>query len=52
MKNKLGLNKILGTIHPYPTMVEANKYAAGIWRKSTSKNWLMNLLEKAMKFRR
>lgn len=52
MKNKLGLNKILGTIHPYPTMVEANKYAAGIWRKSTSKNWLMNLLEKVMKFRR
>jgi pyruvate/2-oxoglutarate dehydrogenase complex dihydrolipoamide dehydrogenase (E3) component/uncharacterized membrane protein YdjX (TVP38/TMEM64 family) len=31
MKHKLGLNKILGTIHSYPTMAEANKYAAGEW---------------------
>ena len=29
MKHKLGLNKILGTIHIYPTLAEANKYAAG-----------------------
>ena len=34
MKNGLGLNKILGTIHPYPTMAEANKYAAGEWKKA------------------
>lgn len=32
MKHGLGLNKILGTIHPYPTMSEANKYLAGEWR--------------------
>ncbi|MED5207283.1 MAG: FAD-dependent oxidoreductase, partial [Pseudomonadota bacterium] len=31
MKHKLGLNKILGTIHSYPTMAEANKFAAGEW---------------------
>ena len=35
MKHKLGLNKILGTIHIYPTMVEANKYAAGAWKRGT-----------------
>lgn len=34
MKHNLGLNKILGTIHIYPTMAEANKYAAGSWKKS------------------
>jgi pyruvate/2-oxoglutarate dehydrogenase complex dihydrolipoamide dehydrogenase (E3) component/uncharacterized membrane protein YdjX (TVP38/TMEM64 family) len=34
MKHGLGLNKILGTIHTYPTMAEANKYAAGAWRKA------------------
>jgi pyruvate/2-oxoglutarate dehydrogenase complex dihydrolipoamide dehydrogenase (E3) component/uncharacterized membrane protein YdjX (TVP38/TMEM64 family) len=35
MKHGLGLNKILGTIHIYPTMAEANKYAAGAWKRST-----------------
>jgi pyruvate/2-oxoglutarate dehydrogenase complex dihydrolipoamide dehydrogenase (E3) component/uncharacterized membrane protein YdjX (TVP38/TMEM64 family) len=35
MKHKLGLNKILGTIHIYPTLAEANKYAAGEWKRST-----------------
>jgi dihydrolipoamide dehydrogenase len=35
MKHGIGLNKILGTIHIYPTYAEANKYAAGIWKRST-----------------
>lgn len=34
MKYKLGLNKILGVIHTYPTMSEANKYAAGAWKRA------------------
>ena len=34
MKNNIGLNKILGTIHVYPTLAEANKYAAGAWKKA------------------
>ena len=34
MKHKIGLNKLLGTIHAYPTMAEANKMAAGAWRKA------------------
>jgi dihydrolipoamide dehydrogenase len=35
MKHGLGLNKILGTIHIYPTLAEANKYAAGAWKRGT-----------------
>ena len=34
MKHRIGLNKLLGTIHAYPTMAEANKYAAGEWKKA------------------
>lgn len=34
MKYKMGLNKILGTIHIYPTLTEANKYVAGVWKKN------------------
>jgi pyruvate/2-oxoglutarate dehydrogenase complex dihydrolipoamide dehydrogenase (E3) component len=34
MKHGLGLNKILGTIHIYPTLAEANKYAAGAWKRA------------------
>ena len=35
MRHGIGLNKILGTIHTYPTLAEANKYAAGAWKRST-----------------
>ena len=34
MKHGLGLNKILGTIHTYPTLAEANKYVAGDWKRA------------------
>jgi len=34
VKHGLGLNKILGTIHTYPTLAEANKYAAGEWKRA------------------
>jgi len=34
MKQNIGLNRILGTIHVYPTLAEANKYVAGEWRRS------------------
>jgi pyruvate/2-oxoglutarate dehydrogenase complex dihydrolipoamide dehydrogenase (E3) component len=34
MRHGIGLGKILGTIHTYPTMAEANKYAAGVWKRS------------------
>ena len=34
MRHGIGLNKILGTIHSYPTLSEANKYVAGVWKRS------------------
>jgi hypothetical protein len=34
MKQNIGLNRILGAIHIYPTLAEANKYAAGEWRRA------------------
>lgn len=34
MKHNIGLNKLLGTIHVYPTLSEANKYVAGIWKRN------------------
>jgi pyruvate/2-oxoglutarate dehydrogenase complex dihydrolipoamide dehydrogenase (E3) component len=41
MKHNLGLNKILGTIHIYPTLAEANKYAAGMWKKAHAPQGLL-----------
>ncbi|MCU7959393.1 MAG: FAD-dependent oxidoreductase [gamma proteobacterium symbiont of Bathyaustriella thionipta] len=46
MKNKTGLNQILSTIHIYPTWNEANKYAAGNWKKAHTRPFVMNFLEK------
>lgn len=45
MKYNLGLNKILGTIHIYPTLAEANKYVAGVWKKNTAPKKLLALAE-------
>ena len=52
MKHKLGLNKILGTIHSYPTMAEANKFAAGEWKKKHKPEGLLKLVEKYHTWRR
>jgi pyruvate/2-oxoglutarate dehydrogenase complex dihydrolipoamide dehydrogenase (E3) component/uncharacterized membrane protein YdjX (TVP38/TMEM64 family) len=41
MKHGLGLNKILGTIHTYPTLAEANKYAAGEWKRAHQPHQLL-----------
>jgi pyruvate/2-oxoglutarate dehydrogenase complex dihydrolipoamide dehydrogenase (E3) component len=46
MRHKLGLNKILGTIHIYPTMTEANKYAAGVWKKANAPQRLLAWVER------
>ncbi len=46
MKYKIGLNKILGTIHSYPTMAEANKFAAGNWKKANKPEKLLTYVEK------
>ena len=52
MKHGLGLNKILGTIHTYPTMAEANKAAAGEWKKAHAPEKLLKWVEKFHAWRR
>ena len=46
MKHGLGLNKILGTIHTYPTLAEANKYVAGEWKRAHAPEKLLGWVEK------
>jgi len=46
MKNRLGLNKIFNTIHIYPTFSEANKMAAGVWKKAHAPSTILKLLKK------
>ena len=46
MKHGLGLNKILGTIHTYPTLAEANKYAAGEWKRAHAPAGLLKWVER------
>jgi pyruvate/2-oxoglutarate dehydrogenase complex dihydrolipoamide dehydrogenase (E3) component/uncharacterized membrane protein YdjX (TVP38/TMEM64 family) len=46
MRHGIGLKKILGTIHIYPTLAEANKYAAGAWRKAHAPQGVLRHLEK------
>ena len=46
MKHGIGLNKILGTVHIYPTMAEANKYAAGLWKKNHAPEKLLAWIKK------
>lgn len=51
MKYNLGLNKILGTIHAYPTVSEANKYVAGVWKKRNAPEKLLRFVEKFHRIR-
>lgn len=46
MRHGLGLNKILGTIHIYPTLAEANKYAAGAWKRAHKPERLLRWVER------
>jgi pyruvate/2-oxoglutarate dehydrogenase complex dihydrolipoamide dehydrogenase (E3) component len=46
MRHGIGLNKIFGTIHIYPTMAEANKYAAGVWKKAHAPHKLLGYVER------
>ncbi len=52
MKHGIGLNKILGTIHIYPTMAEANKYVAGVWKKAHAPQKLLGYVERFHAWRR
>lgn len=52
MKYGLGMNKILATIHIYPTLSEANKYVAGNWKKEHLPTFAIKILERFHKWRR
>jgi pyruvate/2-oxoglutarate dehydrogenase complex dihydrolipoamide dehydrogenase (E3) component/uncharacterized membrane protein YdjX (TVP38/TMEM64 family) len=52
MKQGLGLNKILGTIHTYPTLSEANKYAAGEWKRNHQPHTLLAWVRRFHDWRR
>ncbi len=52
MKQGIGLNRILGTIHIYPTLAEANKYVAGNWKKAHAPERLLAWVERFHTWRR
>jgi pyruvate/2-oxoglutarate dehydrogenase complex dihydrolipoamide dehydrogenase (E3) component/uncharacterized membrane protein YdjX (TVP38/TMEM64 family) len=52
MRHDIGLNKILSTIHIYPTLAEANKYAAGSWKKAHAPERLLQWVERFHTWRR
>ncbi|QKS30383.1 MAG: FAD-dependent oxidoreductase [Candidatus Accumulibacter similis] len=52
MKQGIGLNRILGTIHIYPTLAEANKYVAGVWKKAHAPAGLLRWVERWHGWRR
>lgn len=52
MKHGLGLNKILGTIHIYPTLAEANKYVAGVWKRAHAPQIVLSWLARFHAWRR
>jgi pyruvate/2-oxoglutarate dehydrogenase complex dihydrolipoamide dehydrogenase (E3) component len=52
MKHNLGMNKILGTIHLYPSLAEANKYAAGQWKQANKPEGLLRFAEWLHNWRR
>ncbi len=52
MQHGLGLKKIMGTIHIYPTLAEANKFAAGVWRRNHAPAKVLEWLGKLHAWRR
>ncbi|MCY1429557.1 dihydrolipoyl dehydrogenase [compost metagenome] len=51
MKHNLGLNKILATVHTYPTLSEANKYAAGEWKRAHAPQGVLRALARFHRWR-
>ncbi|MBA2081172.1 FAD-dependent oxidoreductase [Aeromonas veronii] len=52
MRHRLGLGKILGTIHAYPTLMEGNKYVAGEWKRAHQPTRVLALLARYHRWRR
>ncbi len=51
MRHRLGLNKVLRTIHVYPTLAEANKFAAGEWRRAHAPQGLLRWVQRFHRWR-
>jgi pyruvate/2-oxoglutarate dehydrogenase complex dihydrolipoamide dehydrogenase (E3) component/uncharacterized membrane protein YdjX (TVP38/TMEM64 family) len=52
MRHGMGLNKILSTVHAYPSYIEANKFAAGRWKKAHAPEWAFPWAERFHRWRR
>ena len=52
MRHRFGLNKILGTVHIYPTLSEASKYAAGAWKRAHAPEHLLRVVARYHRWRR
>ncbi|MBR9828108.1 MAG: FAD-dependent oxidoreductase [Oceanospirillales bacterium] len=52
MKHNIGLNKLLGTIHIYPTLAEANRFTAGEWKRNHAPAWVFPWLARYHRWRR
>jgi len=52
LRSGIGLNKILSTVHIYPTFAEANKYAAGAWKRAHAPEGLLRWVERFHSWRR
>lgn len=52
MKHGIGLNKILSTIHIYPTMAESVKFTAGVWKRQNAPQLLLKIVEQFHRWRR
>jgi pyruvate/2-oxoglutarate dehydrogenase complex dihydrolipoamide dehydrogenase (E3) component len=52
MKHRIGLNAVLGTVHAYPTVAEANKMAAGAWKRANAPEGVLRLVERYHGWRR
>jgi hypothetical protein len=52
MRHRLGLNRVLNTIHIYPTLAEANRYAAGNWKRAHAPQVALRWLQRFHDWRR
>jgi hypothetical protein len=52
MTHGLGLRKLMGTIHVYPTFSESNKFVAGAWQRQHAPQWVYPWLERYHRWQR
>ena len=52
MRRGIGLKKLFSMVHAYPTYIEANRDAAGAWRRKHAPEKLLRWLERYHAWRR